>query len=158
MAHSIENYCRPFSLFASWDLRFLEMANLIASWSKDPSTKVGCVIAQDRRVVGQGFNGFPQGVDDCRERYEDRDVKLAMTVHAEANAIVFAGRESRGGEMFCSLMPCSHCASLIIQAGIFAVTAPKPCAEHMERWGESFATTITMFEEAGVQLILGVHE
>jgi hypothetical protein len=27
-----------------WDLRFLELAELVASWSKDPSTKVGAVI------------------------------------------------------------------------------------------------------------------
>lgn len=154
MVHSIV----PFSNFNQWDLRFLAMADLCASWSKDPSTKVGCVIAQDRRVVGQGFNGFPQGVDDARERYEDRDIKLALIVHAEANAIIFAGAAAQDATAYCSLMPCSHCAGLMIQAGIKKVFCPHPSEEHMGRWADSFNQSITMFNEAGVELIWGQHK
>ena len=47
-----------------WDIRFLEMAKLVASWSKDPSTQVGCVAVRNRNVIAQGYNGFPRGCDD----------------------------------------------------------------------------------------------
>ena len=42
-----------------WDYRFLDMASLISTWSKDPSTKVGAVVVDDdRRIVSLGYNGF----------------------------------------------------------------------------------------------------
>ena len=47
-----------------WDIRFLEMAKLVASWSKDPSTQVGAIAVRNRTVIAQGYNGFPRGVDD----------------------------------------------------------------------------------------------
>ena len=66
-----------------WDLRFIEMASLVASWSKDPSTKVGAVITNDKNhVVSLGFNGFPRGVEDRLN--VNRETKLARTIHAEA--------------------------------------------------------------------------
>ena len=73
-----------------WDMRFLEMAQLVASWSKDPSTKVGATIVDDdRRVISVGYNGFPKGVAD-NKRLEDRDEKYKMIVHAERNALLFS--------------------------------------------------------------------
>ena len=34
-----------------WEYRFLDMASLISTWSKDPSTKVGAVVVdEDRRI------------------------------------------------------------------------------------------------------------
>jgi len=46
-----------------WHIRFLRLAREVSSWSKDPSTKVGCVIVdQSRRVVSLGFNGLPSGL------------------------------------------------------------------------------------------------
>ena len=40
-----------------WDLRFLDMSQLISSWSKDPSTQVGAVIVDsNNRVESVGYN------------------------------------------------------------------------------------------------------
>ena len=47
-----------------WDIRFLEMAKLVASWSKDPSTQVGAIAVRNRTVIAQGYNGFPRGMGD----------------------------------------------------------------------------------------------
>ncbi len=45
---------------AKWDGRFLNLAKHISEWSKDPSTKVGCVVVGiDREIRSTGFNGFP---------------------------------------------------------------------------------------------------
>ncbi len=69
-----------------WDRRFIELARHIAGWSKDPSTKVGCVIVNsDRTIASIGYNGLPRGVIDTPERLGLRDAKLAMTLHAEGH-------------------------------------------------------------------------
>ena len=74
-----------------WDHRFIELADHIAQWSKDPSTKVGCVIVgEDREIRSTGFNGFPRGIDDDEERLNNRDLKYPLICHAEENAIMHA--------------------------------------------------------------------
>ena len=74
-------------MITPWDRRFLGLAAHIATWSKDPSTKVGAVIVRpNKTIVSVGFNGLPRGVDDLDSRYNERALKYAMTVHAEANA------------------------------------------------------------------------
>ena len=76
-------------ILKKWDLRFLEMARNAASWSKDPSTKVGAIIVDDdKRVISVGYNGFPKGVRDD-ERLDDRQEKYKIIVHAERNALLF---------------------------------------------------------------------
>ena len=48
-----------------WDDYFMSIAYLTAMRSKDPSTQVGaCIVNQDRRIVGIGYNGFPRGCSD----------------------------------------------------------------------------------------------
>jgi len=77
---------------SKWDSRFMDLARLVASWSKDPSTQVGAVIVdQDKRIVSTGFNGFPRCVNDSPV---DREVKLLRTIHAEENALLFARRDA----------------------------------------------------------------
>lgn len=141
-----------------WDERFLALAEHIALWSKDPSTKVGCVITSaDRRVVSTGFNGLPSGVEDSLERLSDRDVKYEMTVHAERNAIISARRDLTGCRLYVTLRPCSACAAMIIQAGIAEVIAP-PCED--PRLFDTFHLDLTeqMLAEAGVALLTPVAE
>ena len=59
-----------------WDKRFIELADHVAQWSRDPSTKVGAVIVRtDKTVASMGFNGFPRGVDDAEGRYLDKPTK-----------------------------------------------------------------------------------
>jgi dCMP deaminase len=137
---------------ADWDSRFLEMARLVSSWSKDPSTKVGAVITHGKFVVSLGFNGFPKGVSDLSERLENREIKYKMVIHAELNAILTARQHLEGCTLYVwPFMPCSQCGSAIIQSGIKRVVAPKM---DNERWTESFALTTQMFSEAGLELVL----
>ena len=127
------------------------LASYVASWSKDPSTKVGAVIADcNKRIVSLGFNGFARTINDD-ERLNDRAVKYAMVLHAEENAILFAGRNLSDCSLYVSgLPPCSHCASLIVQCGIKKVYAWKQ--EIPERWQENIKLTQEIFAEAGVTL------
>ena len=136
----------------TWTQRFLALALHVAEWSKDPSTKVGAVVVDsDRIVLSLGYNGFPRGVIDSTERLSERPVKYAFTVHAEANALLNASRSVRGATLYCTLLPCSECAKLVIQAGIRRVVCPAP-AEGYERWADSFRMAREMFQESGVKL------
>lgn len=136
-----------------WDWRFVDLAAHIASWSKDPSTRVGSVIVRpDRTIASVGYNGFPRGVQDAPERYADRPTKYLMVVHAEMNAILAASESLRGHTLYVHpLCPCSTCAAAIIQAGIVRVVTVPPTGD-IDRWQESFQATQTMFREAGVKL------
>lgn len=135
-----------------WDRRFMELADFIAQWSKDPSTKVGAVVVDPRnkRVVSTGFNGFPFGVEDKAERLDDRSVKYEMVVHAETNALMFAGGQAQNCTLYVTpLPPCARCAVLVIQAGIRRVVSPTPDTSR-EPWKTQFEISSQMFKEAGV--------
>lgn len=136
-----------------WDRRFLALAHHIAGWSKDPNAQVGAVVVdpRTRRVVSTGFNGFPAQVEDSAERLGDKTTKLSMMVHAEQNAILFAGREARGCAIYVvGKAVCSTCAALIIQSGIASVRAAKPDPKSGRRWDRLGLVAERMFEEAGV--------
>lgn len=136
---------------AKWDRRFVDLAAHVAKWSKDPSTKVGCVLVDPRRVVvGMGYNGFPRGVGDHAERLLDRPVKYAMVQHAEANAVLNASATVRGATAYVTHPCCANCAGLLIQAGVDRVVTARPDAGLAERFRDSFALARTMFDEAGV--------
>lgn len=137
----------------SWDERFLEMAYLVASWSKDPSTKVGCVLVNpDRHVISTGYNGLPRSVVDSTDRYEDRSVKYLMTQHAEMNAVSQAVGSCKGSTAYVTHFPCSTCAGLLINAGVAGIVTREPSGGIAERFKDSFAASRKMFEEAGVEI------
>lgn len=138
-----------------WDARFLELAKHISDWSKDPSTKVGCVVVgEDREIRSTGFNGFPRGIEDNIERLEDREQKYPLICHAEENAIMHAARigvSLKGSTAYVTWPPCSRCARSLIQAGIKEVVYSSE-EEIPERWVEDFNISTNMLREAGVNV------
>lgn len=51
--------------YLSWDEYFMAVAFLSAQRSKDPNSQVGaCVVNGDRKIVGIGYNGMPNGCSD----------------------------------------------------------------------------------------------
>ena len=136
-----------------WHKRFIELAEFISNWSKDPSTKVGSVIVDKyKRIVSTGYNGLPKDIKDTKERYENRDIKYKIILHAEENALAYAKRDLTDCTLYVSgLPPCAHCASLIISAGIKKVVFKKQ--EIPERWIESTKLSKTILEEAEIKLI-----
>lgn len=138
-----------------WDRRFLRIAEEVRLWSKDPGTKVGCVLVSDRRMIASGYNGFPSTLSDSLDLYEDRDYKLAVTVHAEANAILNAaknGAKTQSCTAYVTFPPCSQCAAALIQAGVSKVICPDP-AKAPERWRASFKLANEMLYQSGVKLL-----
>lgn len=139
-----------------WDRRFLGLAQHIATWSRDPSTQVGAAIVNpNHSIVSLGFNGFPMGVKDSDCRYNDRDFKLKVIVHAELNALSFAQRDLSGCTLYTwPFMPCCRCAGVVIQHQIKRVVAPVTPEPLLERWKEDLEITRMLFGEAGVELKL----
>lgn len=137
-----------------WDKRFLEMARLVASWSKDPSTKTGAVLVRpDKSIASVGFNGFPKGMRDDPDLYDHRETKYSRIVHCEINAAIHAGGPIKGCTLYTwPFLSCDRCAVQMIQSGVVRLVAPKPTADQYERWGLAFERTKAYCAEAGVEV------
>lgn len=138
-----------------WDYYFLEMARVVATKSKDPSTKVGAVVVNDKRIiVSTGWNGFPRGIDDSEDRLTDREKKYSRTVHAEMNAIYNAcynGVSLDGCTLYIYGLPsCESCSLGIIQVGIRRVVCRVP-GDLPEKWMKSGYAAQGNFNEVGVR-------
>ena len=138
-----------------WDMRFLDLATHISEWSKDPSTKVGCVVVgPDREIRSTGFNGFPRGILDSDDRLTDRDLKYPLICHAEENAIMHAARIGlalKGCTAYVTWPPCTRCARSLIQAGISEIVIPSGL-EIPDRWKTDFETSMGLLREAEVSI------
>ena len=161
---------------SKWAERFIQLAEFVAQWSKDPSTKCGAVIVgEDNEVLATGFNGFPRGVAEegeacgvylngeewssyglIEERWE-RPAKYEWVEHAERNAIYNAARTGAklvGATMYLNYAVecCADCTRAIIQSGIRRVVGPnrafpgKGNGVHYNKEGANHV----MFKEAGV--------
>lgn len=128
-----------------WAKRFLDLATLVASWSKDPSTHVGAVIVDAKnRIISVGFNGFPHGTEDA---IVDRDEKLRRTIHAEENAILFANRSIEGCTLYVTHHPCARCTAKLIQTGIARIVYLNDLSTN---WGQEVYSAQIMLDEAGI--------
>ena len=130
----------------------MRMAHEVASWSKDPSTKVGCVLVKDRKIISMGYNGFPRLVEDDLNRLIDREVKYEMTVHAEQNAVITAalhGISTAGSTAYVTFSPRSRCAAVLINAGISTVVV-SAADDIPSRWLKNFQLAAELLNEAGI--------
>jgi dCMP deaminase len=122
---------------SKWGSRFMDLARLVASWSKDPSTQVGAVIVDNDAPV-------------------DREVKLLRTIHAEENALLFARRDVTGMSVYVTRPPCARCAAKLVQAGIVRVVYDLPPVDFVERWALEMREAQAMFADVGVAVtVLG---
>jgi dCMP deaminase len=118
-----------------WDGFWMKQAEAYAARSKDPSTKVGCVLVRDRHPVSEGYNGFPVNADDDPALYLDRALKYERIVHAEANAVAYAARYGRpvlGARCYSTFPTCPICAGVLIDAGISAIVVKMPRCEYCD--------------------------
>ena len=141
-------------IMTDWDARYLDLAENVSSWSKDPSRKIGAVaVGSKGQILSQGYNGFPRGIDDSIKRYNDKETKYRYVVHAEMNVVynaTYNGISLDGATLYVTGLPvCSECAKGIIQTGVKRVVMR--ATDVPEKWFVSFATTAKMFNEAGIE-------
>lgn len=98
---------------------------------------VGAVLVRDNRVISTGYNGTPEGWDNCTDggacpRCDDREgfggsgngYDKCICVHAEMNAIAAAARYGMpidGCVAYVTNEPCLTCAKELVQAGVVGV-------------------------------------
>jgi dCMP deaminase len=144
---------RGISILSKWDKRFLDIAREISTWSKDPSRKIGAIAVRDRKILATGYNGFPKGIEDSKERYNHRETKYQYVVHAEMNCIYNAaenGISLKDSILYIYGLPvCGHCSLGIIQAGISRVVSLSKNTP--DRWKEAIEKTHEIFKEANVK-------
>ncbi|MDF2698555.1 MAG: cytidine deaminase [Haloplasmataceae bacterium] len=138
--------------YLSWDEYFMGIAVLSANRSKDENTQVGaCIVNQDKRIVGLGYNGLPIGCADSEYPWnregEWLDTKYPYVVHAEPNAILNSNSSLKDCIMYVTLFPCNECAKLIIQSGIKEVVY----MEDKYKETDSIIASKRMFNSSGVK-------
>lgn len=137
----------------TWDEYFMSLSHLSGKRSKDPSTQVGaCIVNQNKRIVGIGYNGMPYGCNDDEYPWEREgdfmNTKYAYVVHAELNAILNSTAPLKNCSIYVSLFPCNECAKAIIQSGITEVVYESDKYADTD----SVKASKKMFESAGVKL------
>ena len=144
-----------------WHKRFMEVAELVSTWSKDPSTKVGAiVVGPDREIRSTGYNGLVRGVDDNKPERLERPTKYDFFEHAERNAVYNAcliGASLKGCVIYVTSMPCPDCARAIIQSGIKMAVTYKPEFDEnapQNTWRDKLVFSEEMFKEAGIEYLL----
>lgn len=142
-----------------WVSYFMNIARVVATKSKDPNTKVGCVVVDTttKRIMATGYNGFPPGVNEDKSRWE-RPTKYDFVTHAEQNCIAAAARFGiglTGATMFVTLHPCVDCAKLIASAGISNIVFIESELERKQDrdWIAHLENAKTIFRESNITLI-----
>jgi len=134
----------------------MDITFLVARRSTCLRRAVGAIIIKDKRILSTGYNGAPSGITHCvdvgclREKLNvasGENHELCRGIHAEQNAIIqaaFHGVSIKGSTLFCTNLPCSICAKMIINAGIQKIFYHSGYADTMSS---------EMLEAAGIELI-----
>ena len=118
---------------ASWDVYYMEVAEIVKKRATCKKRAVGAVIARENRLLCTGYNGANAGQPHCTEQgfcYEGLDEcgngseYPSRAVHAEINAISQAAKYGiplKGSTLYTTLEPCFSCLKTIIATGIVKV-------------------------------------
>lgn len=102
-----------------WDEYFMNIAEAVSAKSKDPSSKMGCVIVdKNKRVVSLGYNGMIQGADESKMTLSERPMKYYFVIHSEMNAVLFSHQDLTGCTIYNRVATCENCLKYCLQAGI----------------------------------------
>jgi len=102
-----------------WIDAYMDVAERFAKLSYANRLKVGCIIVKKDRIISIGYNGTPEGWDNCCE--DENNKTKPEVIHAEMNCINKLARNHESGEnsiMFITHSPCMECAKSIQGSGI----------------------------------------
>jgi len=120
-----------------WDTYFMRLAYLAATRATCARKHVGALIVDPyHRVVSTGYNGAPAGQPSCDEiGHEMVENHCVRTLHAESNAIDYAGRAAAGCTLYVTITPCYDCAKRIVNSGIVRVIWDEYYSSRYEKSG-----------------------
>lgn len=134
----------------------MDITFLVAKRSTCLRRAVGALVIKDKQILSTGYNGAPTGIRHCidvgclREKMNvasGQNHELCRGIHAEQNAIIqaaFHGVSIKGATLFCTNLPCSICAKMIINAGITKICYHSGYADAMSE---------QMLDEAGIEVV-----
>ena len=141
-----------------WDEYFMKIAETVAVKSKDPSSKMGCVIVdKNKRVVSLGYNGMLQGADESKMTLSERPMKYYFAIHSEMNAILFAHQDLTGCTIYNRVATCANCLKYCLQAGIKRFVY-KDLRVHSHSSDPSKSMTNVETDEAVIRLLASMPE
>jgi dCMP deaminase len=115
------------------DEYYMGIAVAVREKANCQGNRIGAVIVKGNRVISTGYNGVPEGMENCLDggclRCENSGTvfpsgtgyDLCICVHAEQNAILTAARFGiavEGGTLYTTMKPCFGCAKELLQAKI----------------------------------------
>jgi dCMP deaminase len=131
-----------------YPIYFVLLAEIIASRSKDPNSKHGCIITDSEyRIISTGYNGAVQGIDDSKIPLT-RPEKYKYFIHAEMNALLFARTNLKNCYAFITGPSCSSCIRSLIQAGITKIYWGNKPAKMID--DEDMKAVNLMIKESGI--------
>lgn len=92
--------------------------------------KVGAVLVKNNKIIAEGVNSVPEGIEPCTEETcirkklklkSGENQELCFVVHAEQNALLDALKkkiEVKGSTLYVTKQPCIICAKMLINVGI----------------------------------------
>lgn len=153
--------------YIEWGDYFMAMAFLAAKRSKDPSTQVGaCIVDEDKKIVGVGYNGFPHGCSDdefpwSKDTNNALDSKYMYVCHAEVNAVLNKlSADLKNCTLYVALFPCNECAKVIIQSRIKEIIylsdkhAHKPESIASKRMLDAAGITYTQYKPTCKRVVI----
>ena len=142
----------------NWDEYFMKIAETVALKSKDPSSKMGCVIVdKNKRVVSLGYNGMVQGADESKMTLSERPMKYYFAIHSEMNALIFARRDLTGCTIYNKVATCENCLKYYLQAGIKSFVY-KDLRVHSHSTDPKHSMTNIETDEAIIRLLTSMPE
>jgi diaminohydroxyphosphoribosylaminopyrimidine deaminase / 5-amino-6-(5-phosphoribosylamino)uracil reductase len=129
-------------VFSAEDHAFMSRALALAERGRDtatPNPNVGCVIAKDGRIIGEGWH------------------ERAGEPHAEANALAACKEPATGATVYVTLEPCSHqgrtgpCTEKLIEAHVARVVAAV-----QDPYPEVNGRGLARLREAGIRVDVGL--
>lgn len=136
----------------------MRIAEAAATKSKDPSSKMGCVIVdQDKRVVSLGYNGMVQASDESKMTLSERPMKYYFAIHSEMNALIFAKRDLTGCTVYNRVATCENCLKYCLQAGIKRFVY-KELRVHSHSSDPKKSMTNVETDEAVIRLLMSMPE
>lgn len=137
-----------------WDSRFMELANLVGSWSKDNKRKVGCVVVTaDNRILSTGYNGLPRQLDGLSVIPDD--MKNIYTIHAEVNCMAnLKVQPSEGVTVYVTYPPCLDCAKMLkANIPIIKLVTNSLDAFSASKWHASMLEAKAFLTDSGVEYV-----
>lgn len=140
----------------SWDEKHMLAALSAASRSSCNYLHAGAVVVKNKRINAEGYNGAPEGVENCLERgcrkdklgisFETKGTGNCRGNHAETNALDELSKETaRGSILYTVYYPCSGCAKIIANKGISEVV-------YLKMYKEPDSLTKELFDEKKIKV------